>query len=202
MLFVLCNPMNSSPVVILPHSLPALVSRGRTLESWMCADGRGDGVGVCTCSPTAPYMAVGTMAGAIDLSFSSSACLEIFNLDFADASTEMPLAGEAVATSERFHRLVWGTTAADSETYPVPPPHSHSHTRLPPRNPSCLFWPGSLRIRLCVRSESTSARQTNPRATHSLFTRAHPQVDDGVPGLRSRIIEWTSVAEGPLHAGL
>lgn len=78
-----------------------------------------DGVGAWPCSPTAPYMAVGTMAGAIDLSFSSSACLEIFNLDFADASTDMPLAGEAVATSERFHRLVWGTTAADSETYPV-----------------------------------------------------------------------------------
>jgi hypothetical protein len=85
-------------------------------------------MGICTCSPTAPYMAVGTMAGAIDLSFSSSACLEIFNLDFAEATTEMPLAGEAVATSERFHRLVWGTTAADSETYPVHTirPQAHS----------------------------------------------------------------------------
>ena len=29
-----------------------------------------------------------------------------------------------------------------------------------------------------------------------------PLPPESVPGLRSRIIEWTGVAEGPLHAGL
>lgn len=29
------------------------------------------------CSPSAPYVATGTMAGAVDLSFSTTACLEV-----------------------------------------------------------------------------------------------------------------------------
>ena len=95
-------------------------------------------------APTSPYIATGTMAGAIDLSFSTTACLEvrtprvihpkvgtltrprlaspellltfvtpsvspqIFKLDYSNPSTDMPLAGGAVAANERFHRLVWG----------------------------------------------------------------------------------------------
>ena len=97
-------------------------------------------------SPTAPFIATGTMAGAIDLSFSTTACLEVrnpefsqghplilfptpradepapiahlptllprfaqvFRLDYSNPSTDMPLAGGAVAANERFHRLVWG----------------------------------------------------------------------------------------------
>ncbi|KAK3253493.1 hypothetical protein CYMTET_37261 [Cymbomonas tetramitiformis] len=70
-------------------------------------------------SPTAPYMAAGTMAGAIDLSFSSSASLEVFKMDFQNPALEMPLAGGAVPTSERFHRLVWGTTGLESQTHPL-----------------------------------------------------------------------------------
>lgn len=33
-------------------------------------------------SPTAPYIATGTMAGAIDLSFSTTACLEVREFRF------------------------------------------------------------------------------------------------------------------------
>ncbi|MQL67954.1 hypothetical protein Taro_000254, partial [Colocasia esculenta] len=58
-------------------------------------------------APEAPYLAAGTMAGAVDLSFSSSANLEIFNLDLQSEGHELPLAG-ACPSGERFHRLSWG----------------------------------------------------------------------------------------------
>jgi protein transport protein SEC31 len=64
-------------------------------------------------APDAPYVAAGTMAGAVDLSFSSSASLEIFKLDFQSEDRELPLAGEA-PSSERFNRLSWGRAAAGS----------------------------------------------------------------------------------------
>lgn len=64
-------------------------------------------------APDAPYLAAGTMAGAVDLSFSSSANLEIFKLDFQSDDRELPLAGE-VPSSERFNRLSWGRAAAGS----------------------------------------------------------------------------------------
>ena len=56
------------------------------------------------------------MAGAIDLSFSTTACLEIFSTDYADGEFEMPTRGKAVPSTERFHRLVWGRGAASEET--------------------------------------------------------------------------------------
>jgi protein transport protein SEC31 len=52
------------------------------------------------------------MAGAIDLSFSTTACLEIFSTDFASDELEMPTVGKAVPATERFHRLVWGTAGS------------------------------------------------------------------------------------------
>ncbi|KAG9459646.1 hypothetical protein H6P81_004154 [Aristolochia fimbriata] len=58
-------------------------------------------------APAAPYLAAGTMAGAVDLSFSSSANLEIFKLDFQSDDPELPVVGEC-ASSERFQRLSWG----------------------------------------------------------------------------------------------
>ncbi len=67
-------------------------------------------------SPDAPFLATGTMAGAIDLSFSTTACLEIFSTDYADGEFEMPTRGKAVPSTERFHRLVWGRGAASEET--------------------------------------------------------------------------------------
>ncbi|CAI7930954.1 unnamed protein product [Closterium sp. NIES-54] len=60
-------------------------------------------------APTEPLIAMGTMAGAIDLSFSSSACLEIFRLEFASttASADNPAAsaassGAGVSPAETF----------------------------------------------------------------------------------------------------
>ncbi|XP_047315605.1 protein transport protein SEC31 homolog B-like [Impatiens glandulifera] len=67
-------------------------------------------------APEAPYLAAGTMAGAVDLSFSSSANLEIFKLDFQSDERELPLAGEA-ATSERFNRLSWGKNPGGAEEF-------------------------------------------------------------------------------------
>ncbi|XP_022018233.1 protein transport protein SEC31 homolog B isoform X1 [Helianthus annuus] len=58
-------------------------------------------------APDAPYIAAGTMAGAVDMSFSSSANLEIFQLDFQSDDRKLPLAG-AIPSSEPFNRLSWG----------------------------------------------------------------------------------------------
>ncbi|XP_058197427.1 protein transport protein SEC31 homolog B-like isoform X1 [Rhododendron vialii] len=58
-------------------------------------------------APDGTYMAAGTMAGAVDLSFSSSASLEIFKLDFQSDGHELPVVGESTS-SERFNRLSWG----------------------------------------------------------------------------------------------
>nr|XP_043619010.1 protein transport protein SEC31 homolog B-like isoform X2 [Erigeron canadensis] len=58
-------------------------------------------------APDAPFFAAGTMAGAVDMSFSSSANLEIFKLDFQSDDRNLPLLG-AVASSEPFNRLSWG----------------------------------------------------------------------------------------------
>ena len=61
-------------------------------------------------------MAAGTMAGAVDLSFSSSANLEIFKLDFQSDERELTLVGE-IPSSERFHRLAWGKNGSGSEEF-------------------------------------------------------------------------------------
>ncbi|RWW60576.1 hypothetical protein BHE74_00032422 [Ensete ventricosum] len=58
-------------------------------------------------APDAPYLAAGTMAGAVDLSFSSTANLEIFKLDFQSDAHDLPVAG-ACPSAERFNRLSWG----------------------------------------------------------------------------------------------
>ncbi|KAH7848764.1 hypothetical protein Vadar_007432 [Vaccinium darrowii] len=58
-------------------------------------------------APEGTYMAAGTMAGAVDLSFSSSASLEIFKLDFQSDGHELSVIGESTS-SERFNRLSWG----------------------------------------------------------------------------------------------
>lgn len=67
-------------------------------------------------APDAPYMAAGTMAGAVDLSFSSSASLEIFKLDFQSDDHDLPLVGE-FQSSERFNRLAWGRNGSGSDQY-------------------------------------------------------------------------------------
>ncbi|KAB2017633.1 hypothetical protein ES319_D08G175900v1 [Gossypium barbadense] len=67
-------------------------------------------------SPDAPYMAAGTMAGAVDLSFSSSANLEIFKFDFQSDDLELPVIGEC-PSSERFNRLAWGKNGSGSDEF-------------------------------------------------------------------------------------
>ncbi|KAM5552083.1 hypothetical protein ABKV19_026777 [Rosa sericea] len=64
-------------------------------------------------APDAPYMAAGTMAGAVDLSFSSSANIEIFKLDLQSDDRDLPVVGESTS-SERFNRLSWSKPAAGS----------------------------------------------------------------------------------------
>lgn len=67
-------------------------------------------------APDAPYLAAGTMAGAVDLSFSSSANLEIFKLDFQSDDQELPLVAEC-PSSDRFNRLSWGKNGSGSEDF-------------------------------------------------------------------------------------
>ncbi|MFT7807196.1 protein transport protein Sec31B-like isoform X1 [Arapaima gigas] len=52
------------------------------------------------------YLATGTSAQQLDASFSTSAALEIFEMDFADSSQEMKLRG-SLSTPNRFHSLIW-----------------------------------------------------------------------------------------------
>ncbi|KAJ0792640.1 putative protein transport protein SEC31 [Helianthus annuus] len=62
-------------------------------------------------APDAPFFVAGTMAGAVDLSFSSSANLEVFKLDFGSDDRDLILTG-AIASSEPFNRLSWGKSPA------------------------------------------------------------------------------------------
>ncbi|XP_051146735.1 protein transport protein SEC31 homolog B-like [Andrographis paniculata] len=67
-------------------------------------------------SPDGAYIAAGTMAGAVDLHFSSSANLELFELDFVSDERQLTPAG-TVPSSERFNRLSWEKGPANSEEY-------------------------------------------------------------------------------------
>ena len=67
-------------------------------------------------APEGPYLAAGTMAGAVDLQFSSLANLDIFELDFALDDRQLVLTGSAPST-ERFNRLSWGKGPSDSEEF-------------------------------------------------------------------------------------
>lgn len=69
-------------------------------------------------SPDGAYIAAGTMAGAVDLQFSSSANLDIFELDFVSDDRQLRLAG-TVPSSERFNRISWEKAPAISEEYPL-----------------------------------------------------------------------------------
>ncbi|XP_066398211.1 protein transport protein SEC31 homolog B-like isoform X2 [Miscanthus floridulus] len=62
-------------------------------------------------APDAPYLAAGTMTGAVDLSFSNSANIEIFRLDFQSDSPDLPLLASA-PSPDRFNRLSWSRPGA------------------------------------------------------------------------------------------
>ncbi|KAL2461198.1 Protein transport protein SEC31B [Abeliophyllum distichum] len=67
-------------------------------------------------APDGAYLAAGTMAGAVDLQFSSSANLDIFELDFVSDDRQLILSGTA-PSSERFNRLSWGKGPANSDEF-------------------------------------------------------------------------------------
>ncbi|KAJ0977981.1 hypothetical protein J5N97_013455 [Dioscorea zingiberensis] len=67
-------------------------------------------------APDAPYLVAGTMAGAVDLSFSSFANLEIFKLDFQSDGHDLPLVASC-PSSERFNRISWGKLGSNSEEF-------------------------------------------------------------------------------------
>ena len=69
---------------------------------------RSSTVAWCGSAEHASLLAAGTVAGAYSESFDTTAHLEIFNLDLGSSSSEMPCLG-SIQTSERFHRLAWGT---------------------------------------------------------------------------------------------
>ena len=53
------------------------------------------------------YMAVGTAAQQLDATFSTSAAIELYQLDLSETRLDMPC--KATLPSEhRFHKLVWG----------------------------------------------------------------------------------------------
>ncbi|PRW34057.1 transport SEC31-like protein B isoform A [Chlorella sorokiniana] len=68
--------------------------------------------------PSGPFLAAGSVSGAISLSFDSSSTLEIFRLDFASPDHDLKLAGGAVQAPERFARLCWGPPTPGSKDYP------------------------------------------------------------------------------------
>ena len=66
--------------------------------------------------PSLPLLATGTVAGALEESFSNNGQLEIWEPDFLDKN-EYELGGEgqggakaSITTSSRFNRLAWGYT--------------------------------------------------------------------------------------------
>jgi len=69
---------------------------------------RSSTVAWCGSAEHASLLAAGTVAGAYSESFDTTAHLEIFSLVLGSSSSEMPCLG-SIQTSERFHRLAWGT---------------------------------------------------------------------------------------------
>ncbi|CAM0152285.1 unnamed protein product [Urochloa decumbens] len=59
----------------------------------------------------APYLAAGTVAGAVDADFSSASTVELFGLDFRSDATDLPLLASAPAP-DRFYRLRWSRPLA------------------------------------------------------------------------------------------
>ena len=53
------------------------------------------------------YLAVGTAAQQLDATFSTSAAMELFQLNLAETSLEMPCRA-TLPSEHRFHKLVWG----------------------------------------------------------------------------------------------
>ncbi|XP_029921191.1 protein transport protein Sec31A isoform X2 [Myripristis murdjan] len=63
------------------------------------------------------YLATGTSAQQLDASFSTSASLEIFELDLAEPCLDMKSCG-TFSSSHRYHKLVWGPHGMDAQGLP------------------------------------------------------------------------------------
>ncbi|KAK9805066.1 hypothetical protein WJX73_010529 [Symbiochloris irregularis] len=68
-------------------------------------------------APRGAWIATGTVAGAIDDSFSTSSKLEIYDTNLAGQGKELRLAG-STNTSDRFCSLAWGSLGLDSGSPP------------------------------------------------------------------------------------
>lgn len=60
------------------------------------------------------YLATGTSAQQLDATFSTSASLEIFELDLSDPSLDMKSCA-TYSSSHRYHKLIWGPHKMDSK---------------------------------------------------------------------------------------
>nr|XP_054109172.1 protein transport protein Sec31A isoform X9 [Callithrix jacchus] len=60
------------------------------------------------------YLATGTSAQQLDATFSTSASLEIFELDLSDPSLDMKSCA-TFSSSHRYHKLIWGPYKMDSK---------------------------------------------------------------------------------------
>ena len=68
------------------------------------------------------YLSAGTIAGAFDMSFSSTATVELFSLDPTSAGGQcnvLQKTGTDAESHERFHRLVWGSLPGAESEYPL-----------------------------------------------------------------------------------
>ncbi|XP_026074997.1 protein transport protein Sec31A-like isoform X7 [Carassius auratus] len=63
------------------------------------------------------YLAAGTSAQQLDATFSTSASLEIFELDLADPSLAMKSCG-SLSSPHRYHKLVWGPHGIEDQSSP------------------------------------------------------------------------------------
>ncbi|XP_021116615.1 protein transport protein Sec31A isoform X7 [Heterocephalus glaber] len=60
------------------------------------------------------YLATGTSAQQLDATFSTSASLEVFELDLSDPSLDMKSCA-TFSSSQRYHKLIWGPHKMDSK---------------------------------------------------------------------------------------
>lgn len=58
-----------------------------------------------------PYLAVGTVAGAVDADFASASMVELFGLDFRSDAADIPLLA-STPRPDRFHRIRWSRPLA------------------------------------------------------------------------------------------
>uniref|UniRef100_A0A671PBP9 Protein transport protein Sec31A n=1 Tax=Sinocyclocheilus anshuiensis TaxID=1608454 RepID=A0A671PBP9_9TELE len=63
------------------------------------------------------YLAAGTSAQQLDATFSTSASLEIFELDLADPTLAMKSCG-SFSSPHRYHKLVWGPHGIEDQSLP------------------------------------------------------------------------------------